>query len=229
MNKTAKQPAWWDEYRQMLSPDFLKFLHLESTAVAVRQYQLRLIPGLLQTPEYTRTLATHHTHNQERAERIVQIRQTRQKRLNDKALKHFFILDESLLYRRITDADHWRLQLRHLITIAEKPNVTLRIMPFSAGWITGFKGSFELLQLSNKDGDLFLDLEFCDGDVFFNDLVGPEKALEYSEFFHRLEAASIPAEQTPQVIEQVIRNLEDPQEGTDPLHHYPNPEIRITG
>src|SRR3954464_15858397 len=57
MAKAGKQPGWWDAYKRTNSAEFVKFLGLESAAVILRQYQLHLVPGLLQVPEYTRSLA----------------------------------------------------------------------------------------------------------------------------------------------------------------------------
>src|SRR5437763_10422590 len=55
MAKAGREPAWWDEFRRKVKPDFVKFLGLEASAVLKRQYQLHLVPGLLQLPVYTRS------------------------------------------------------------------------------------------------------------------------------------------------------------------------------
>lgn len=209
MAKAGRKPGWWDKYKHTSSPEFLKFLGLESAAVIIRQYQLHLIPGLLQVPEYTRSLVAKGTGDPEVQERRIRLRAERQERLGDTDLEHFFILDESVLRRRVTDGDGWRTQLHHLREISRRPNVTLQILPFEAGWIDGMQSSFELLQLSEQDNDLFLNLSQPDGDLFFDDVIGAEKAAQFIQIFYRLEGAARTPEETPGFIDKVLQELED--------------------
>ncbi|MFB9690776.1 helix-turn-helix domain-containing protein [Amycolatopsis plumensis] len=208
MAKAGRQPGWWDKYKRTSSPEFVKFLGLEAAAVILRQYQLHLVPGLLQVPEYTRSLVK--SGDPAIAKRMVDLRAERRQRLDEELdFEHFFILDESVLHRRITDAHGWRIQLRHLKEIAQKRNVTLRILPYQAGWIDGMQSSFELLQLSEQEDDLFLNLEQPNGDLFFDDVTGAVKAAEFIQIFYKLEAAALPAEETPALIDRMLERLDE--------------------
>lgn len=209
MAKTGREPGWWDQYKRTSRPDFVKFLGLESAAVVLRQYQLHLVPGLLQVPEYTRSLVVQATADPEVQERRIRIRAQRQQRLEDPELEHFFILDESVLHRRITDGESWRAQLRHLRDVARKPNVTVQVLPFKAGWVDGMQGSFELLQLSEQANDLFLTLEQPDGDLYFDDVIGAEKANQFIRIFYGLEDAALSPDETPDLIDSMLQKLED--------------------
>ncbi|MGW5744981.1 helix-turn-helix domain-containing protein [Amycolatopsis sp. NPDC003861] len=209
MAKAGREPGWWDEFKRTSSPEFVKFLGLESAAVILRQYQLHLVPGLLQVPEYTRSLMAQVTGDPEVQARRSRLRTQRQGRLEDPELEHFFILDESVLHRRVTDGESWRTQLRHLREVAQKPNVTLQILPFKAGWVEGMQSSFELLQLSEQANDLFLNLEQPDGDLFFDDVIGAEKAAQFIQIFYRLEDAALTPGETPDFIDKMLHRLED--------------------
>jgi len=209
MAKAGKQPAWWDDYKRTNSPEFVKFLGLESAAVILRQYQLHLVPGLLQVPEYTRSLINRASGAPELADRQVKLRAERQKRLQDPELEHFFILDESVLHRRITDADGWAVQLHHLKEISQQDNVTLQILPYEAGWVQGMQSSFELLQLSDQSNDLFLNLEQPNGDQFFDDVTGAVKAVEFIKIFYGLEDAALSPEETPALIDRMLERLDE--------------------
>jgi transcriptional regulator with XRE-family HTH domain len=208
MAKDGRQPAWWDEYKRTNSPEFVKFLGLEAAAVILRQYQLHLVPGLLQVPEYTRSLVKGSS-DPSVAERKVKLRTQRQKRLEDPELEHFFILDESVLHRRVTDVDGWRIQLRHLLEVAQRPNVSVQVLPYQAGWVSGMQSSFELLQLSEQSNDLFLNLEQPNGDQFFDDVTGAVKAVEFIQIFYKLEDAALSPEETPALIERTLERLDD--------------------
>ncbi|MEV6832706.1 helix-turn-helix transcriptional regulator [Amycolatopsis sp. NPDC051102] len=209
MAKAGREPGWWDQYKRFVKPEFVKFLGLETAATVLRQYQLHLVPGLLQVPEYTRSLVTNNTGDPDVQARRIKLRADRQRRLEDTELEHFFILDESVLHRRITDGENWLTQLRHLREVAQKPNVTLQVLPFKAGWVEGMQSSFELLQLSEQSNDLFLNLEQPDGDQFFDDVIGAEKAAQFIQIFYRLEDAALTPDETPAFIDSMLRKLED--------------------
>ncbi len=209
MAKAGREPGWWDRYKRTNSPEFVKFLGLEAATVILRQYQLHLVPGLLQVPEYTRSLVSQDTGDLDVQARRIKLRADRQGRLDDIELEHFFILDESVLRRRVTDGESWRTQLRHLREVSERPNVTLQILPFKTGWVEGMQSSFELLQLSDESNDLFLNLEQPDGDQFFDDVIGAEKAAQFMQIFYRLEDAALTPEETPEFIDKTLRELDD--------------------
>jgi len=209
MAKAGKEPGWWDQYKRTNSPDFVKFLGLESAAVVLRQYQLLLVPGLLQIPDYTTSLVLTASGKPELAELHARMRRERQQRLADPDLENFFILDESVLYRRVTEAGIWRKQLQHLREVSQQPNVTLRVLPYQAGWVRGMQSSFELLQLSEQANDLFLNVEQPDGDQFFDDVPGAVKAAEFIQLFYGLEEAALSADETPAVIDKALERLDD--------------------
>jgi transcriptional regulator with XRE-family HTH domain len=209
--KEGRQPAWWDEYRRLHSPDFVKYLGLESGAVSVRQYQLHLVPGLLQTAAYTRSLIIgngidRELADRELADRQVRIRRNRQTRLDNPELKHNFILDESVLHRQVTDMHDWRDQLQRIMQISQQPNVTVQILPYSAGWIEGMQSSFTILNLSEQLNDLHLTIERPDGDQYFDDISSAEKAVGFGKIFARIEAAALHASETPRVIQESLQN-----------------------
>ncbi|MFC3449346.1 helix-turn-helix domain-containing protein [Amycolatopsis speibonae] len=209
LSKAGKQPAWWDEYRRHYRSEFVKFLGLEASAVLVRQFQLLLVPGLLQVPAYSRAVMTKFTTDEERVERGLTARATRQHRLDDLELQHFFVIDESVLYRRVTEIDGWRAQLLRLKTVAEQPNATIQILPFKAGFLPGMRSSFQVLELSEELDDLFLTVEQPDGDVYYDDAAGADKAAEFVKIFYQLEEAALPPEETPRVIDKALAGLEE--------------------
>jgi transcriptional regulator with XRE-family HTH domain len=209
MAKDGKAPAWWDEFRHTNSVEWVKFLGLEWSAVAVRQFQLHLVPGLLQVPEYTRALFARGLGTDEAAERNVRMRALRQKRLQDDELEHFFILDESVLRRRGADAGGWRAQLGRLREMSARPNISIRVLPFKAGWVPGMQSSFTLLSLSDQQNDLFLAIEQPDGDQFFDEAIGAEKAVDFMKIFHRLEEAALSEAETTRLIDDLLTRMED--------------------
>ncbi|WP_410566979.1 helix-turn-helix domain-containing protein [Amycolatopsis sp. cmx-4-61] len=206
--KAGRQRAWWDDYRHTNSPDFVKFLGLETAARVMRQYQFHMLPGLLQTPAYTESLVRAGGGSEELVQRQIGLRQARQQRLENKDQQHHFIVDESVLHRRVTDPRNWLEQLQHLADVAARPSVTLQVLTFKAGWVEGMQSSFVVLELSDEPNDLFLAIERPDGDEFFDDVTGAEKAVDFLKIFDRLGAAASPAEDTARLIEDAIARVE---------------------
>ena len=54
--KDARQRGWWYSYKDVLMNRFELFLGLESEADTIRDFELTMIPGLLQTDDYAREL-----------------------------------------------------------------------------------------------------------------------------------------------------------------------------
>jgi transcriptional regulator with XRE-family HTH domain len=153
MARASKRSAWWHEYRHQISQQLLTFIGLESSAIRIRQYQNLLIPGLLQIPDYIKFLMTLNG-TEEGARANFEVRRRRQDLIDmDNPPEFFFILDESVLYRQVGDAAVMREQLLKLKELADRPNISLRVLPFSAGPHPGMKGSFEIIELSDEPDD----------------------------------------------------------------------------
>ena len=73
-----------------------------------------------------------------------------------------------------------RRQLRRLIEVADKPNITLEVIPFSAGLHPGMKGPFEIIEFADPSDSDIVYLESPRGDIF-SDV--PEETSKYREDF----------------------------------------------
>jgi hypothetical protein len=133
----AVQRGWWDDYADILTPQYLEFIGLEAEAVAYLHWQSDVIPGLLQTEEYARQLNVAYqnvvpTIPLSVHDRFVQVRMRRQERLTrEPALQLSVVIDEAVLRRGIGDRPLMRAQLQHLADAAELPNVDLRVLPLN--------------------------------------------------------------------------------------------------
>src|SRR5216683_1193083 len=54
--RDSRQKGWWHAYSDTIQPQFATYIGLESAASEIRIYEVTLIPGLLQTEEYARTV-----------------------------------------------------------------------------------------------------------------------------------------------------------------------------
>jgi hypothetical protein len=148
-------PGWWREYGDLLPSWFETYLGLEQAASVIRVYGPQLVPGLLQTEDYARTATRlRHVHvSAGEIERRVALRMARQAFLGQPgAAELWVVLDEATLRRPVGgDQKLQRAQLLHLIEMAQRPNITLQIVPLDAGGHTAVGGPFTILRFSEPD------------------------------------------------------------------------------
>ncbi|GAA1208933.1 hypothetical protein LY12_001272 [Prauserella alba] len=139
------RPVWWTEF---IGPDWSEalayHLDLESEATRIDSWTIDLVPGLLQTRDYSAALMTSRVDvPSEQLERRLALRERRQERVQNGSLELWAILSEAVLYGQIGGPDVLRGQLEYL---AGPPgNVTVQILPFTAGAHSGLGTSFHLL------------------------------------------------------------------------------------
>jgi transcriptional regulator with XRE-family HTH domain len=131
----ATEKGWWDAYSDVLTEGHLAFIGLEAEATSILEWEINVVPGLLQTEKYAREiLSGYHqvaTISPNAIQRRVETRITRQQLLTrDEPLKLVALLDESVLHRQRGDRSLMYAQLQRLADISKLSNVTIRILPF---------------------------------------------------------------------------------------------------
>lgn len=129
---------WRDMRHGALLEGFPEFVTYEGRSAEIRLYEVGVVPGLLQTPEYTSALADSAVKRgaitPEQARERVTIVADRQAALARKPPPHVFaVLDESCLLRPIGQGGTMDAQLTRLLEFAEQPNTVLQVAPFAMG------------------------------------------------------------------------------------------------
>lgn len=170
---SREQRTWWTAYREATSSQYLNFIAYENSASVIQQFQPLLIPGLLQDEEYARAVCRAYggSATDKRVEEWVALRMRRQEEVLERAEppELVFVLDEAALHRWVGGRDVMRHQLRRLKTEAMRSNVTIEVVPFSAGAHAGMKGPFIIMELSEAQDEDVLYLESARGDMFSRD------------------------------------------------------------
>ncbi|MCX2185183.1 DUF5753 domain-containing protein [Streptomyces sp. SKN60] len=113
---------------------YRKYMKLESEAVSLWHFAVSVLPGLLQTPGYARELLSLGGLKGKELEQQVEARMGRKALLEGEDAPPFrTILSEVALRTALRDAAAWREQLEYLVEMAERPNVTLQVLPQDAG------------------------------------------------------------------------------------------------
>ncbi|MFG1951545.1 helix-turn-helix domain-containing protein [Micromonospora sp. NPDC048830] len=129
----AQQRGWWQNYSDVLPEWFEFYVGLEAEAASLRTYEAEAVPGLLQTEAYARAIY-RVTAGEEGVERKVAARLHRQNVLHrENPVELSVVLNEAVLLRPVGTPAGMAEQLAHIGQVARLPNVTVQVLPFSAG------------------------------------------------------------------------------------------------
>jgi transcriptional regulator with XRE-family HTH domain len=150
LRQEASRRGWWSVYG--LPESLSGYIGLESDATSVRSLELELIPGLLQTEAYARTLYDlRGSLSPNEVDRRVAARMQRQERLVGRDPLHLTaVVSQAALERCTQQSPIAAAQLAHLRDRAQWPNVELRVLPFELGLHVGMAGPFSLLSFPDE-------------------------------------------------------------------------------
>jgi transcriptional regulator with XRE-family HTH domain len=205
--RASRERSWWSTYRDMPRP-LAALIEYESVADVSRHYQDLVIPGLLQTADYmresTRQLAPGMPDSQ--VNTVIEVRLKRQELLQRaEAPLMFFVLDEAVIRRGVQGKDVMRRQLEKLVEAAAAPNVTVEVVPFTAGLCPGLQAPFVIHEFTDATDDDLLYLENPRGDLLIR--TSQHEIGSYREDFERLRQASLGPQGTIDFLRAVIAQL----------------------
>jgi transcriptional regulator with XRE-family HTH domain len=146
----TKAKGWWHSYGDAIPEWFELYVGLEQAAARLREHDDTLVPGLLQTPAYTRGVYRNRPNMPtEELEEVLDVRRRRQEilvRRLPKPPRLEWVLSEAVLLRCVGDSAVMAEQLARLIDRTELPNVAIRVLPLAAGAHYGaLAGAFVVL------------------------------------------------------------------------------------
>ena len=189
--RDARQRGWWHTYGDVIPSEYSHFIGLEAEAASVRTYQQVLVPGLLQTADYTAVVVRAFRPNDtdEDLERRVAVRRERQRRvLDDHTLELWAVLGEGVIRQFVGSPAVTAEQLRFLVQASELPNVQVQVLPFSAGEHGAMVGAFEILGFPEPVDPDVVYLENRASALFLED---PDDIAQYVQVFDYLRATAL--------------------------------------
>ncbi|MER7454296.1 helix-turn-helix transcriptional regulator [Nocardia beijingensis] len=136
----ARVKPWWEDFRDLVRPGFNTYLQLEAAATGLHFFQALIIPGLLQTPDYARSVRSAASRgSSEDADWLVERRIQRSAILTrkHKPMQAEFLVHESALRTVVGSTRIMSSQYRHLADMGTRENVSIRVVPFAAGFPGG--------------------------------------------------------------------------------------------
>jgi hypothetical protein len=208
----ATRKGWWEAYSDILPEEFGALIGLEAQASSSWQWNVELVPGLLQTADYAREVNSGYQGVAAvppvQMERRLQARLARQQVLNrDPSFELSVVLDESVLLRQLAEASVMRAQLEWLVeTTTRLPNVTLRIRRLGKRY-TIMTGSFSLLRFGQARETAMPDVVYAEhlrSNLYFDDATD---TYLYSLAFRRLVEESLEPSESLELISQTARRV----------------------
>ncbi|MEV0396003.1 helix-turn-helix domain-containing protein [Polymorphospora rubra] len=210
--RVARRRTWWSQYKDILPAPFVAYIGLELEASRISFFESSGIPGLLQTEQYARAMVTAAAAaaatvpvDPDEFETVVALRMRRQREVLDRADPPTIevVLDEAVLHRQTGGPACIRQQLGHLTTVGGWPNVTIQVLPFTAGTYAS-QGPFIVLGFSKPDDDavVYLDGVHSQDLVDRADLVAP-----YQQTFQRLREMSLGHAESIATIDRIARQI----------------------
>ncbi|MCW8101715.1 helix-turn-helix domain-containing protein [Streptomyces tauricus] len=204
----ANAPGWWQNFRDVLPAWFGAYVSLESSACRIRGYEPGVVPGLLQTRDYARSVLRLNRPRPtlDELERRVELRMERQTLLTRENPPHLWVvMEETVLRRQAGPApDVMRNQLDRLLEVSYLPNVTLQVLPFAAGLHPGAFGPFTLFRFSMEDFPDIVCTDALSRAAYSEDR--DEVAL-YRETLDRMCAQALPKKSTRQLLADTRKEL----------------------
>ena len=212
--KETKARGWWHSYGDVIPEGFDLYIGLEEAASAVSWYESELVPGLLQTESYAHTLieADNPGVDAQEIDRRVHVRIARQALITRVTAPPELdvVLNEAIIRRPVGGPGVMHAQLSRLAEASTLPNVSLRIMPFSAGLHHGImSGPFVILRFPiNGDGKATEPpTVYVDGFTGALYLDKPSEIQRYEKAFSDIWESSLTEDASRELIHEAAREF----------------------
>jgi transcriptional regulator with XRE-family HTH domain len=157
--RKSSERGWWQSQGLGLPELWKALIDFESRATRIQNYEAMFVPGLLQTADYTAAMfqAINKTLSGAELNNFVATRMARQAGLRRGDLNFLAVMDEGVLRRPVPESGVMRRQLRHLIDCADRPNVTVRVVPLRVGLYAGLQGPFACLDFADEPSLVYVE------------------------------------------------------------------------
>ncbi|MFC5180456.1 helix-turn-helix domain-containing protein [Actinomadura harenae] len=157
--RESRQRGWWEttEFAGLFNSSLAGF---EAEAKSIHTYQPLVVPGLLQTPAYTRDLFRRSMlRDPSEVGRRVEFRMNRQKLLQHHDPPTLWaVIDESVLRRPFGTVADRAEQIQRLLATGDSDHTTVQVIPFEAGLHPGLNYAFTLMDYELDPSVVYIEL-----------------------------------------------------------------------
>jgi transcriptional regulator with XRE-family HTH domain len=189
--RQAKQRTWYQrDYGDVVADWFAQYVGLEGSAIELQMFEGLAVPGILQTRDYAEavTRATLVDAEPDEIQRKVAFRMERQSILAQEDPPEIWaILDEGAVRREVGGPKIMRAQLDYLRELAERPKITLQVVPFNAGGHAAMSGPFVNMRFVEP----FPPVVYLESQISSAYLQEDEDVRRYAKIFDHLQASAL--------------------------------------
>lgn len=206
--RDAGKQGWLRPYHSDLPEEYTAYISFEDEAQSIRNYESLFIPGLLQTEDYANAVirGVLPAATDEEVDDRLTARIERQGVLAKASpLKLWAIVAEASLRTVVGGREVMSAQLKHLAEAAKLPNITLQVIPFSAGAHPGMPGQFILMDFEDPMDTDLIYIDSMAGDLF---LESEADTRRYRSIFDNLAAVALSPKESASLITKVATEMQ---------------------
>ncbi|MCP2166863.1 helix-turn-helix domain-containing protein [Goodfellowiella coeruleoviolacea] len=205
LGKESRKQGWWVSFGDVVPIWLSDYVGFESEAETIYSYEAELLHGLLQTEGYARAvIRAWPGADADHEDRGVRLRAARQEVLTrNPPVNYVAIVNEAALCRSVGGPATMRQQLERLLDVMKLPNVTLRVLPLSAGAHPGMGSSFTILHMPGQS-DPVVYLEELTTAAY---LEKEHEVAPYKLVFDRLQDVALSERDTRKLVAEKIKEV----------------------
>jgi transcriptional regulator with XRE-family HTH domain len=198
--RESRRVGWWQAY----DVPYGTYIGLEGDATSISVFHTTIIPGLLQTADYTRAIMAGGSLSPEAIEQNVAVRLRRQELLDQgNPPELHVVVDEAALHRRIGSPSIMRAQLHHIIAKSSLPNVSVQVIPYVRGAYEAMDSSFSILEFPNQ----MAGIVYVEGLFGFIYLEREQDLQRYKDAFLGAQSAAVSDRESIELITMINSNM----------------------
>lgn len=208
LSREAKQKGWWSRYVNVVDPAYAAYAAVEWDASELYNVETNLVPGLLQTPEYTEALIRLQAPDagKERVEAQINVRRERRSILTrDSPLQLWVIVAENVLYHQVGSREVMKAQLEALIADSRKQTIELQILPREDPMNACLFGPFVIMSFPTSAETDVVYTESPTSTLYYEEAADVET---YTTLFRRLNMAAANVSKSRALITDAIKEME---------------------
>lgn len=187
--------GWWDRHSEAMGRRQALFAELEAGATRIAEYQMTMLPGLLQLPAYTQARIDADRHRLPPSfdpEYALEARGKRQQMLiRPGGPRYEVVLDELAIRRPVVPATVAAAQLDHLIEFGHTyPQITIRVLRLTAK-VKDFavpRSAFSAYWYPDPGDPVVVAVDTVTSDLI---LTAPSDVCDYLDLYRRLADAAL--------------------------------------
>ncbi|MFI1577457.1 helix-turn-helix domain-containing protein [Embleya sp. NPDC020630] len=198
-------PPWWSRFGDVISANYATVLEYEDWATLRQDYQLAVMPPLLQTEAYARevTAVGFNDLNPDQVDDLVEVRTCRQRRVyEDPCLAIEAVITQAVLEFQVGGSAEHDAQLRHLLEMTALPHVEVRVIPFAAGAGGTQSNPFQILSYGEGEPSVAFG-QGVGGSTFMDD---PCDVRRITRLFKNLARHALSPEDSRELIATIRKN-----------------------